>query len=255
MSWLGISSIGWRRRSLSDSRAPRAQAPAPAKPSSRRAAEPGARSQLEDEEPPPWTPRSAIEAPRPVLVPDDALSSPEPSPARSPAGGQRWASELPTCARKVDPPPWVASGQDEAGGLPLEDGAELISPEPSPLNAATRPKAKFCTVCGSLYTTAVCRCTMLSFNHPITRIVAKSGQSPQSPPMSSSPALNADPSPAVADTAARSGAQRALWAGAEALAADGGSTEVDDAEAAVASPSSPVPHVHVELTDDELRSA
>ena len=256
MSWLGISSIGWRRRSLSDSRAPRVQAPAPAKPNRRRVAEPGAGSQREDEEPPPWTPRSAIEPPRPVFVPDDALSSPEPSPARSPVGGQRWAAGLPASARKVDPPPWVASSQDEAAGLPLEDGADLPSPAPSPLNAATRPKAKFCTVCGSLYTTAVCRCTMLSFNHPITRIVATSGQSPQSPPVSSSPALNADGTPAVADTAARSGAQRALWAGAETPPADGGGTDLSDVDSAAPSASSsPVPHVHVQLSDDELRSA
>ena len=193
-----------------------------------------------------------------MLVPDDALSSAEPSPTRSPTGGQRWSSGLPASARKVDPLPWEASSQQEPDGLPLEDGAELPSPALSPLNLPA--KAKFCTVCGSLYTTAVCRCTMLSFNHPITRIVAQSGQSPQSPPMSSSPALNAYRASAATDTTAKSGAQRALWAGGETPCADNGGTKVVDSETAAASPSSspsssPVPHVHVQLSDDELRSA
>jgi hypothetical protein len=135
------------------------------------------------EELPPWTPRCAIEPPHPVVVPDDALSSAEPSPAGpSPAQVSRWGTTqlggpieaVVLSATKVGPLPWE-SGSAKGDTSEREDGgSELPSPVPSPNGVAPRPNlAQFCSVCGSLYTTAVCRCSMLAFKHPITRIVSQ----------------------------------------------------------------------------------
>lgn len=224
------------------------------------------RAQQSHEELPPWTPRSAIEAPHPVMVPDDAPSSAEPSPARpSSAQVSRWSAQIDgpveaavlSSAKKVGPLPWE-SGSARGDTSEREDGgSELPSPVPSPNGVAPRPHtAQFCSVCASLYTTAVCRCSMLAFKHPITRIVSQTGQSS---PGGSLTWLTPEAVPSAPDTPNKRGrAQRALWSASGEGGAAAASTDTTDAteamksEAAGAgqpSPVQPVPHVFVSLCD------
>ena len=216
------------------------------------------------EELPPWTPRCAIEPPHPVVVPDDALSSAEPSPAGpspagpSPAQVSRWGSPLGgpieaavLSATKVGPLPWE-SGSAKGDTSEREDGgSELPSPVPSPNSVAPRPNvAQFCSVCGSLYTTAVCRCSMLAFKHPITRIVSQTGQSS---PGGSLTWLTPEPIPSAPDVPNKQGrTQRALWSPS---GEDGAGTDATGRKAAGSGPPSPVqpvPHVFVSLCDGGL---
>ena len=210
------------------------------------------------EELPPWTPRCAIEPPHPVVVPDDALSSAEPSPAGpSPAQVSRWGSPFGgpieaavLSATKVGPLPWE-SGSAKGDTSEREDGgSELPSPVPSPNSVAPRPNvAQFCSVCGSLYTTAVCRCSMLAFKHPITRIVSQTGQSS---PGGSLTWLTPEPIPSAPDVPYKQGrTQRALWS---TSGEDGAGTDATGRKAAGSGPPSPqpVPHVFVSLCDGGL---
>ena len=225
-----------------------------------------------DEELPPWTPRSTIEVPHPLVVPDDAPSSAEPSPARpSPAQApRRWGANMINdpdtaagfSARKVGLLPWE-SGSARSDSLDREDGgSELPSPALSPLGVGPRPNAaQFCSVCASLYTTAVCRCSMLAFSHPITRIVSQTSQFPEAA---------WDP-PDVPNKRGRDRAQRALWCTSGEHGAAEASTDAMDAVEATdavertaagadtASPTQLVPHVYVSLCgagtgvdDDEM---
>lgn len=224
------------------------------------------RAQQSHEELPPWTPRSAIEAPHPVVVPDDAPSSAEPSPARpSPAQVSRWGAQIDgpveaavLSAKKVGLLPWE-SGSAKGDISEREDGgSELPSPVPSPNAVAPRPHvARFCPVCGSLYTTAVCRCSMLAFKHPITRIVSQTGQSS---PGGSLTWLTPEAVPSAPDIPNKQGrAQRALWStsgedGAAAASTDDAmdardATEKEAAGVGLPSPVQPVPHVFVYLCD------
>lgn len=217
------------------------------------------REQLQ-EELPPWTPRCAIEPPHPVLVPDDALSSAEPSPAGpSPAQVSRWGQfggpieAAVLSATKVGPLPWE-SGSAKGDTSEREDGgSELPSPVPSPNGIAPRPNvAHFCSVCGSLYTTSVCRCSMLAFKHPITRIVSQTGQSS---PGGSLTWLTPEAILSVPDIPNKQGrTQRALWS---TSGEDDAGTDATGRKAAGSGPPSPgtaqpVPHVFVSLCDDGL---
>lgn len=180
MFFFRSSSFTWRRRN--EATCP----PPPPPPSCKQESTSEVCARPNEEILPPWTPRSAIEGmvPRPVVVPDDALSSAEPSPARpSPTSAPRWEAEVGdvrhnaiVSARKVDPLPWEASSTEGDPALVAADGSELPSPAPSPLGPS-RPNAKFCPVCHSLYSAAVCRCSVLAFNHPIVRIVGQTARS------------------------------------------------------------------------------
>ena len=211
------------------------------------------------EELPPWTPRCAIEPPHPVVVPDDALSSAEPSPAGpSPAQVSRWGTTqlggpieaAVLSATKVGPLPWE-SGSAKGHTSEREDGgSELPSPVPSPNGVATRPNlAQFCSVCGSLYTAAVCRCSMLAFKHPITRIVSQTGQSSPGGSLTwLTPEAIPSSAPDIPNKQGRT--QRALWS---TSGEDGAGTDAARRKAAGSGPPSPeVPHVFVSLCDDGL---
>ncbi len=179
--FLRSSSKGRRRRSHE------APCGSPAPPSHEQDGAAGVCVRQNEEALPPWTPRSVLEAapPPPVAVPDDALSSAEPSPAR-PSPAKRDERDG-FSARKLGPLPWEArSVEDDPVLVDAADGSELPSPAPSPLGGgvASKPSAKVCPVCGSLYAAAVCRCSVLSFNHPIVHIVAQTtpGRSPTPDP-------------------------------------------------------------------------
>lgn len=229
------------------------------------------RAQQSHEELPPWTPRSAIEAPHPVVVPDDASSSAEPSPARpSPAQVSRWGAQIDgpveaavLSAKKVGLLPWESEIKSDTSERE-DGGSELPSPVPSPNGVAPRPHvAQICPVCASLYTTAVCRCSMLAFKHPITRIVSQTGQSSPGGSLTWLTPGTVPSAPQIPNERGR--AQRALWS----ISGEGGSaaastdaldaTDAAGREAAGAgarSPEQPVPHVFVSLceasTFDEL---
>ena len=206
--------------------------------------------QQSDEELPPWTPRSAIEAPHPLVVPDDALSSSEPSPAQA----SRWGAQIDGpdeaaafSARKVGLLPWE-SGSAKGDTSDREDsGSELSSPALSPLRLAPRPNAaQFCSVCASLYTTAVCRCSMLAFKHPIARIVSQTGQSSPSGSLTWLTPEAVPRAPDIPNKRGRDRAQRALWSTSGEDSAAAASTDATDAtdatrrEATCAGPPSPV---------------